>query len=426
MTNNKYLSKFYFLKDDFFSQSISVRYVLSFFFNVYLFIVLFDVTRDGFYIPHIVNLLVSALRDVSIYSILIFILISKQGKLLNKYSIFIFFMIFIPIIMNISQVGLLIEEGQKIKYVIQFCILFAKPWMFLFILVNIDIFYVFDKQKILLSFINFSLFIIVFSFLIHFCFPGLKTSTYNIANRVGLGNMSIQTGIYFSSFVLTLYYKPFKSNLKNGLAIFLLIVAILLSVTSTGVVCLLIALIGFLFDTRTKKTSFVLLLIFLLLITVVVVIFFDKFESFFSYFFKKADEFWDLFINIFNQENHKTKSSSFRARERQIASFKESLTLDNCIFGFGYFSQTTEMIENGYFAILHDFGIYGLGIMLFILIWHGMLGLIDFFKYKSVLKIISVIGLSLYCVTLNVAIVPSIATSFVILFYYSFWGDCII
>lgn len=425
MENQKFLSKYFFLDKNFFSHSISIKYILSVFFNVYLFIVLFDVTRDGFYIPHIINLLVSALRDFSLYSILVYILISKKGKVISELSIFIFFLFFIPIVFNIVQYKELFEEGQKLKYVIQFCILFAKAWMFLFILINIDVYYVFDKKNILRTFINFTVFIILFSFAVHFFLPGLKTSTYNIANRVGLGNMSIQTGIYISSFLLTFYFKPFNSKFKQFFTIFLLIIAILLSVTSTGIVCLLISLAGFLFDKRTRKLSLRMLLLFLVLITVVVIIYYDKFEPFFAYFLQKADEFWDLFINLFNNEKkHSTKSTSFGAREKQIAKFKESLTPDDMFFGFGYFSATTQMIENGYYAMWHDFGLFGLGIILFIIIKHGIKAILDYFRKKSVLKILAVLCVSLYCVTLVVQIVPSIATSFVILFYYTFYsGD---
>lgn len=424
MKNEKVVSKYFFLESSFFSNTLSIKYALSVLFNLYMFIVLFDVTRDGFFLPHIVNLAMSAIRDVSIYSLIIYILVSKKGKLLSKYNIFVIFMIFIPIVMNITKIciGDFIEEGQNINFVIQFSILFAKSWLFLFVLHNLEVFYVFNKSNVMHNFIVIVLFIILFSFTVYFFLPGLRTR-YIIANRVGLGNMSVQTGIYFSAFLLTFYFQPFATKFRNAVAIFLFIIAIILSVTSTGIVSLLLALVCFLFDKRTKRKSIMIILFSSICIITIVIIYYDKFEPFFKYFWKKAEEFWDLFINLFNKKNHVTKSSSFGAREKQIAKFKESLTLDNCIFGFGYFSQTTEMIENGYYAVFHDYGLYGLGIMLLILIRHGIWALIDFFKNKSILRIISVLGVCLYCVTLSVAIIPSMATAFMILFYYSFYEE---
>lgn len=416
------VSKYYFLKRNFFVDAISIKYILSIFFNLYFFILFFDVIRDSLPIPKIVNLLLSAMRDFSLYSLIIYVIVSKKSIVYGYKSFYILMYIIMPLIMCFANLIDGFDETHPVSVVIQFCILAAKPFLFLYVLQNLKLYYVFDAKRIIRTFILIMVFMVVISFGVYFFFPQLIVK-YNIENRVGLGNMSIQSGLYCCAYFLCVYYFPLRRTISNYICIFLLLAGIALSVCSTGILSLIAGTLILAFDKRTSKRSFFIMILLALICIYAVIKYYTLFSAFFDYFEMKAEHVIDLVGNLFSEKKHTTKSVSFHARELQIENvLKHHNALIDRFFGHGFFSISDEkiFIENTYYAIYFDCGFFGIFMLVFILIQIGIKALKLIKKKKSAIGVVAIAAFCFFMTTLDISIVPAISTSFVFLFYVVF------
>ena len=267
---NTYVSKYFFLSKNFISSTeYSVRYLLSIFFNIYFIIVFWDVMREALPFPSIVDLIISGISDISIYSIVIYVLLTKQSVVSGYKSFYFIIYPFIPLIICL---GAVIDgfSNHPLKEAVQFCILSAKPILFAYILGNIGLFYVFKKNAIVKSFISIMVCMFLISVIVFLFFPSLIVR-YNLENRVGLGNMSVQSGLYCCAYFLCLYYFPYRRKIINWISIFVLLIGVLLSVSSTGIFSALIGTILFLFDKRTCKRGAIIFIVGCVLSMIVVI-----------------------------------------------------------------------------------------------------------------------------------------------------------
>lgn len=157
--------------------------------------------------------------------------------------------------------------------------------------------------------------------------------------------------------------------------------------------------------------------------TAIIIKYFDILLAFIDYFWMKAEHVFDLVGNLFAEKKHETKSASFHARELQIENvMKNHNALIDRFFGHGFFSITDEsiFIENTYYALYFDCGIYGvivLGTIIFSLVRKALL---LFFRKKSFLGIVSVVTFLLFMMMLDISIGPGLVSAFVILFWTIF------
>lgn len=416
------MNKLYIFDKDFCKKHEGIKYLLSIFVNVFLFIQLFDISRQSLKIPSIVNGLLSLLRDISIYAVAIFLLVKKKSKCPSLLYIFILLSIFIP---GIIYIGNVINKDTLVPFgaVIQSELLMLRPFLFLYVLYNLGCFYIFEKKGIIKTFIVSLVLIFILSAIISVFFPGLRYK-YDIENRIGLGNMSVQSGMYLCGFILCFYYFPFKENCINWFCSITLLIGILLSVCSTGILCAVCVLVLFLFDKKTRKKSFSLLLLLTIGIYFFILKYYSLFETFIDYFSSKLEDLIDLLLNSFTGESNKpVKSDSFSARDKQI----EYMLLYNnkpidYIFGHGYFSVLIqeEMIENGYYDLYFSCGIYGIIVLIFIYLKYGIKSIKFFFINHNILGLCSLLSLVLFMVTLVVHMLCPLLLSFIILFYFVF------
>lgn len=424
-SNSRFISKYFFLHNRFFMDVISIKYVLSICFNIYLFILIFDVTREALPIPTIINIFLSAIRDFSLYIILIYILITKKSIVYGYKSFFILMYILIPLIMYFANILDGISEDHELGVVIQFCILAAKPFIFLYLLRNLDLYYLFDKENIIKTFISITVLMVLVSFGVYFCTPDLIVK-YKLENRIGLGNMSIQSGIYCCAYFLCLYFFPFKKNLFNLLYIFILLAGIVLSVCSTGILSMIVGTFLFLMDKKTRKRSLLIIIVIVTIGLYAIIRYYTLFSSFFVYFEMKAEHVIDLINNLFSEKKHETKSASFHARELQIENvLKNHNALIDRFFGHGYFSITDTKIflENTYYAVYFDCGFFGIVLMAIILLQSCLKALKLWIKEKKYIGIVAIISLCFFMTTLDISIGPAISSSFIFFLYIIFNHD---
>lgn len=423
---NAYVSKYFFLSENFISSpEYSIKYWLSVFFNVYFIIVFWDVMRDALAFPSIIDLVVSGIRDISIYLVVIYILFSKKS-VVSGYKAFYF--IVYPFIPLIIYFGTVIEgfSNHPLKEIVQFCILSAKPFLFTYILENLGLFYVLKKNAIVKSFISIIVFMFFISFIVFLFFPSLIVR-YNIENRFGLGNMSVQSGLYCCAYFLCLYYFPYKRKIINWISIFILLIGILLSVSSTGIFSALIGTVLFLFDKRTRKRSAIVFIVVCILSMIVVIKYYSFISGFVDYFVGKWRDALDLAVSFLSgQYQGKSESVSFHARELQISNFMNNHNdLIYRFFGHGFFSITDRdiFIENTYFALYFDCGIFGIILLTILILKLSFKAMELWFKKGTYLGIASIISWLFFMTTLDISILPPISTAFVFLFYFIFHND---
>lgn len=413
------MNKLYLFDRRLFTDRSGIDYILSIFVNLYLCIQLFDVSRNALLLPGSVHSLMGLTRDVSLYGVLIFLLFKKQFKIHSYLYPLIVLVGLLPLVISIGAV----IDGTKvvsIANVVQYMFLFLKPILFLFILYNLDYFYVFRKENLIKTFIGFLVFLVLFSFFIYFFFPSLIIH-FNIANRIGLGNMSVQSGMYLCAYILCLYFFPFSKKLYNWFCILVLMAGILLSVCSTGILCMIFVTGIFLFDPNTRRRSLFLVSFATIFLILLVIRYYDLFKPFMDYFRGKAEDVIDLIIN-FGSDN-KTQSSSFSAREMEIQNMLENNNQPiDYLFGHGYFSVNVpeEMVENGYYDLYFDCGLYGVFVLLLVYIKYGLKSIKLFFEKKNVLGICFLVAVALFMVTLAVTVLSTLLLSFIMLFYFIF------
>lgn len=420
------MNKLYFFDRKVFTSEEGLKYILSCCINIYLFIQLFDISRNALLLPGIVNALFALLREISLIGPFIYLLTRKEFKITSMLFLIIAVSFFLPLIISI---GAIIDNTilVPIKDVIQYTLLPLRPLIFLYVICNLDSFYVFRKQNLIKTFISILVFIVLFSFLVYFFLPSL-ISKYNIENRVGLGNMSVQSGMYLCAYILCFYYFPFKNKKRNWFCIFVLLLGILLSVCSTGIISTIFVTILFLFEKNTRKRSFTIFLFAIILLIIVIFRYYSLLKPFMDYFKGKADDVIDLFINFFNGDygNKTIKSNSFNAREIQI---QNMLLYNNkpidYLFGHGYFSVIIphEMVENGYYEVYFSCGFFGVITLALLTLKYGFISLKLFFRNNSVIGICALGTVLLFMVTLCVIVLAPLFLSFIVMFYIIFFME---
>ena len=93
------MTKYFFLDKKFVNSPQSIQYCLSVLFNIYFFLVFFDIMRDALPFPSILNILVSGIRDVSLYLIVLYVFSTKKSVVLG-YKTF-----YIPQVLVCMEVG---------------------------------------------------------------------------------------------------------------------------------------------------------------------------------------------------------------------------------------------------------------------------------------------------------------------------------
>lgn len=394
--------------------------------NLFLILTIFDGIRESLSICRVVNIGISALRDGCFYLVVFYVFFNSSSEYNRFHAFVIVTTLLMPIIFYEPSkfYGEIPFEVSNLRN-IQFFIISLKPFLFYVLLLNFNSIYCGTKLDLLKVIILTSLVMFFVSLLVYVFFPYLIVNKF-FSNRIGLGNMSIQSGIYLISYILTLYYSPFKHKFFNIFIPIIFLIAIVTTVTSTGIVTAIFTNVLLIFDRKTRRRTMIVFFIALIMIIIFCVIFQDYLTLMIKLLFEKYDEFLDLLLNKLRYNSgHKTKSISFHAREKQIEVLKKNLSYSNIIFGFGYFSQLSdrELIENTYYSIIHDYGFYGLVVFFSIIIGNIFIAAKALFMDKNYFKIIVIGCYLLFATTLNITICLNLSISFILLFYFAFKVD---
>lgn len=377
------------------SINITLRTLFSRLFNLYLVILLFDPMRESLAMGGL-NGLISVGRDFLIFALLCVLLIGKQKK---DNSIFLLAFAFSILVLFVLSLFAEVNYIESIKTTYILC----RGLCLCYIIANLKIYYCYStlfiiKYLIILSIINF-----IITLVIYFGFPEMIVEKFT-GNRVCVGNPSLQSIIFCSSFTLCFYYKPF-SSLSLILSAILLI-ATIITVTSTAFVAIIIIFILTVFKKNYFFNWVILLTIFILIL-----MFLGLFSNIdFSVFLNLIDQKNEELLQLINKylsggADTPTQSESFSIRESQINQFRNNVDGISLLFGDGIFSMITPektMIENTFWALLKDFGIFGLITYVIFLFKYFLKGLQVLRSSRSSILLITVLIIIAYSTTLYI------------------------
>lgn len=394
--------------------------------NIYFFVFIFDGIRESLYLPNVVNLFISLARD-SLYIVLLLLILFYRHKIFIPSFLFFFILLgmFIPTYLSFFSTPVSarfdINRTNIVIDTFRCCYWMFRMFSLFIIFVNIKDIYVFSDLYLIKLTILITVYLFIFSLFIYICFPSYIISKFYI-DRIGLGNPSIQSGIYICTIILTLEFHPF-SDRKSVIVLLILSVAVILTVTSTGILCLIYVLLVYFLFTKQKKNIIRLFLCIFFLSFIFIVKYWDLIALFVEFIIVKMEELSQLIVKVITNSEEKTQSGSFGVREKQIELLKNKLSFTNLIFGFGYFNVNTNLIENGYYAILHDYGLFGLFILGFFILRCAFFAVVDFFKHKNVFKIAVIMVFVLYNVTLDVFIIYNLSSVFMYMIFLAFYKE---
>jgi hypothetical protein len=241
--------------------------------------------------------------------------------------------------------------------------------------------------------------------------------------RIGIGNMSIQSSLYYCAFMMLVYFRPFNTTL-NSIYAFLFISAILLTITNTGIIVVSVSSFIFLFSKNTRKIIMPVYIFGFFLLVIIFIKFHNEIAFFVDLLARRLNEINNLINQLFSPNKDIFVSSSLGFRERQIGYFLNHLTIYDIPFGSGEFTLSKkglEILENFYFSLFHDFGLAGLLIFASILFRLLIIAFLDLLNNRDIFGINMLIGFCIYGATLSFVSHYSMSCLFMLVFYMAYF-----
>lgn len=372
---------------------LDYRRIYSFLLELVIIILIIDPMREAL---GLVGGALSLIKDFFVLLIFSLLLISHEKKI---HSVFILLATLSCVFLYILSLFANIDKGDSLYWF--YCLL--RGVIICFVIINISNYYVHPITRLMRIFIMGAVVDFIITLVIYFAFPNLLIDK-NYINRISVGNPSIQSIIFVCAFFLCFYYRPFQPTVAYLISIFLFIASIS-TVTSTANVALTIFFLLTIFD---KKYFFSWLSLFSFAGIVVVVLMVKQkvdLSPYIQFLTDKLDELAQLVSTYTTERGSQIESRSFNIREEQIERFRESIDGVSLLFGDGVFSlidPRKTMIENTYWAVLKDFGIFGFVTYLIFIIKYIVLGVQRWVRYQSPMVLGAILIFVVYSFTLYI------------------------
>jgi hypothetical protein len=405
--------------------SNNIKRIYTKLFNVFLFFIIFDGTKEGLILSPIVrNIEIFLCEGLLFLLFFLAIFCNKKVKITGQTTLYFLMLVFIPVVLA----SMLSMNAFILSWLGIFRL--TKPFLFFFILINLKTFYLTKEEQTVKYILILTFLMFAFTLIIYYQFPHLIEKKYYI-KRVGLGNPSIQSGLFFAAFILCVYYRPFKL-VVNIVFTITFIIGIVLSVSSTALLAFVFACFLFMFNKYQRKFITLILLASVITFSLLVLYYWDFFEPVFQYFLFRLDELTQLLAKYITLSSERTESGSFHTRENQISLFFYNLELRpiDAIFGNGTFTVLSQRysdlllsnhsIENLYISIFHDYGIVGLILLFYVLLKFYIRAFFSFIKKGKTIQLVVVTSFCFYGVPLVVFYMFNLSCIFMFLFYWFF------
>lgn len=368
------------------------QYIFTSMFNLFLVFLVFDPMRERLEFS-IANSIISVARDLLILLLIGWLFLYK-GKV--KCSVFFLAFGFSYIAMFILSciVGVNIGDNLTALYWL------LRSLLLCLVIYNLDGLYCYSYQYLLKFYVVLACLNFFVTLLVYFSFPEIIPENFYMS-RISIGNPSVQSILYLTAFSLVFLYCPFRKSVNTIISSILLLAAIA-TVTATAFAGIFVIFIF----TFTKRSFFFKWLynaiLVVLLILLAVSISGINLEHLFSLISGKSSELAQHISSVISETQ--TSSTSYGIREEQIENYKNNACWNEMLFGDGHFSMLDpdkQMIENTYWALLKDFGIYGLSVYLIFLLCFLYRGLINYRRNNhSTSLIIATLLIATYSFTL--------------------------
>lgn len=395
-----------------------IKKILSILLNLYVIILIFDPMRESLDFGAL-NSLISLLRDLLIISLFFLTFFFIPNKKASYLLLFLFFSL-------LGLIALSVFSGENVGAIITCAYGVLRAYLLIFVIINLKNFYIFKIEFLVRFFIIVTLINFLSTVFIFFFMNNLIVKR-NFSNRICIGNPSMQSVIFLSSFCLTFYFLPFKSRIVNYLVSSVLLIAVLSTVTTTAFVGVMLVLIITITD---KKYSLFWILCILcggIVLFFIVKLFNINLRVFTGLMNAKFNELLEKSNDIFGTNfDAYTEYHSISIRDDQIKRFQAMRTRDSFLFGDGIFSMINQkkyMIENTYVALFRDFGFFGITNFIIFLVFFGIKGGRNFIKKRSYGVLLSISVIAVYSYTLYLWGGTSTLVQLFLFFYLSLSVD---
>ena len=336
-------------------NNYSIKRILTHLFNLYVIILIFDPMRESLDFGSL-NSLISLFRDFLILSMFLLTIFYIPNKRASYLLLFFFISLFGLIVLSFFS-------GEDVGKILNCAYGVLRAYLLMFVIINLKNFYAFGIN-FLIKFFIISTLINFFTTLFIFFFMNNLIVNKNISNRICVGNPSMQSIIFLSSFCLTFYYRPYKKSFYNYLISSLLLLAVLSTVTTTAFVGIFFIMVITIRDKKYSLFWIICILFGAISFFTITNIFKIDIRIFTRLMTAKLYELLEKINEVFGTKfDVHTQYHSMSIRDAQIQRFLESRTDDSFLLGDGIFSMINQrkyMIENTYVALFRDFGFFGI------------------------------------------------------------------
>lgn len=366
------------LKLKLFCLHFSLKYLFSYLFNIYIIILVFDPMRESLGLG-VIGALVTGIRDLLIFILLFIVCFAKQNKKHSLFLIGFLYCLTVSVILSLfSTLGLANNIKGFYGFLRGICVCF--------IILNLDDLYVYELKFLTKYYVIIVTLSFIFTVFVWFFHPELLVAKY-FTNRLSVGNPSMQSIVFIAGFSLVFFYEPFEKRLVTFFFEIILFLATMSTVTSTAFVGIVCIFILSLFNSKLFFKWIPIVLVFLVVCTLVIKISNFNFEWMLKTVNYKIEELLQLSEKFFSGNSViETKSASFSIREVQIMRFKNNCTFCDLFFGDGNWAMSDAknlMIENTYYGVIRDFGLFGGVVYYSGLASCFIKGIVDFFYHKN-------------------------------------------
>ena len=368
------------------------QYIFTCMFNLFLVFLAFDPMRERLELS-IVNSIISTARDLLIL-LLIGWLFLCRSKVKGSFFFLAFGFSYIAMFILSFIADVDIKDSLTALYWL------LRSLLLCLVIYNLNGFYCHSYLYLLKFYVVLACLNFFVSLLVYFAFPEIIPENFYLS-RISIGNPSVQSILYLTAFSLVFIYCPFGKSINTIISSILLLAAIA-TVTATAFVGIAVIFIF----TFTKKAFFFKWLYNAILVNLLIIIAVSisgiDLEQLFLLISNKSSELVQHIFSVINETQ--TSSMSYGIREEQIENYKNNVFWIEMLFGDGHFSMLAPdklMIENTYWALLKDFGIYGLLVYLLFLLCSLYRGFVNYRRNNhSTSLIIATLLIAAYSFTL--------------------------
>jgi hypothetical protein len=371
----------------------------------------FDTTRSSLNLNSFLNEFLSISKEVILLLLILFIVLKnkKVKEIKIDRSLFFFLFLFVYIIISLpisffNGVNLFISIRQFYNYIL--------PFFLIYVFWNLESVSSLTYKKCLKVLIYLHLILFFSSVYAYFIRPSFINRIY--FNRISIGNPSTTSFLYILLFISIYFFNNiFKNVIVYYSIIILLFLAILFTLSSTALFSIFLLFnLGFIISFvyyrsfhQFRINSLVLFIIITIITILLLTFFWQELNPIYNYFIHRLENLIQVIEVKLGMEKENIRSTSYSLRQKQFQTVIRNMDKYYFLSGLGSsgYLKFTNLLENQYYALLANYGLFGLISYIMALISTSIYGLKKKNIYGLLLFFLNII-MSLYSMTLEIFI----------------------